>query len=675
MVFTSMQRVPGIFNIIYYNFFVFQKSNECSIVTHMQESFASFWLSRMALVALVVYVYSAIRLWRLAPGILANRLAAVLCLDLAVWALQAALSYAADDPAVTVLLSKAMSWSWPFFAAIAFHLALELSIDWKKINRALQTGLVSAVYATALLFYYLLAGPLLQGAIRRAGYWSVDIAPGLGYSAFSAYYLILNLTSIFLVTRAWHASKAHRERARLALIVVTHAIALVGGFTTDTILEVLSIDFPKVGVLWASVWAVGLNIAMERYGFLAPFSPRDTGLLMDGFVERSMDGIVIGDARGRVIYWNEPLEEMTGIPAEEVIGESLGRLQETLVPDGKPRTSILDAVYHPMRKITDAATKLIEFEIQHRNGQTRWLQTSAFTIPSAEGDILAFIMRDVTRERLATEETLEKLRRQSHAQKMEALGSLAGGIAHDFNNILGGIVGAVSLMEAKSEDASPGLPFDISKELAVISKSVNRAASSVRGLMSFTVNAPQKHEPFRLEESVRRVAELASRTMDRSITIVTSDLPQDALVVGDASRVEQLLLNLVINAGHAMTIMKSSDEARGGAITLSLSRATRDAESNAGQSCSTPESVPYWALTVTDQGVGMDQKTLARAFDPFFTTKDIEQGSGLGLSLVHLVARQHDGFVEAESCPGAGSTFTVYLPAAGCSLDDGQRVS
>lgn len=631
----------------------------------MHESFASFWLSRMAIVALVIYLYSAIKLWRLAPEVLANRLAALLCLDLAVWALQASISYAADDPAVTVWLSKAMSWSWPFFAAIAFHFALELSPAWKKIKRSHRIFIVTTLYAIASLFYYLLAGPLLRGAIRRAGYWSVDIMPGPGYFAFSAFYLILNLAAMVLVARSWHVSKNRKERVRLGIIVITHALALFGGFTTDTILEILGIDFPKVGVLWASVWAIGLNIAMERFGFMAPFSPRDTGLLMDGFIERSMDGIVVSDSRGRVIYWNRPLEEMTGIMAGQAVGESLLRLQGTLVPRGKSRESIVNAVYLPMRDNTQAVTKLVEFEIQHATGQSRWLQTSAFTIPSSSGDILAFILRDVTRERAAAEETLERLRRQSHAQKMEALGSLAGGIAHDFNNVLGGLVGAVSLIEAKTEDAANGQPADISKELGVISKSIKRAAGSVRGLMSFTLNTPQRHEPFRLDESIRHVTELAGRTMDRCITINTGDLPEDAFVIGDSPQVEQLILNLLINAGHAMTIMRPIGDIKGGVINMSLRSVVHEAGAQA----------TYWALAVADEGVGMDEKILARAFDPFFTTKATEQGSGLGLSMVHLTAHQHGGFVEAESEPGAGSTFTVYLPAAISLADCGQGIS
>ncbi|MBU0926753.1 MAG: PAS domain-containing protein [Spirochaetes bacterium] len=629
----------------------------------MQESFASFWLSRMALVALVVYVSSAIRLWALAPNALANRLAALLCADLAVWALQAAISYAADDPAVTVALSRAMSWSWPLFPAIALHFAIEISADKKRLRGAAGKAAVVGIYALAAFLAYMLAGPLLRGAVRRAGYWSVDVLPGPGYSAFSAYYLVANLLGMFLVARNWFLSKSRRERSMLGIIVVTHAIALAGGFTTDTVLEALGVDFPKVGVLWAGVWAVGLNIAMERYGFLAPFSPRVTGLLMDRFIERSMDGIAISDSSGRVIYWNDPLATLTGIPAAEAIGVPLRRLQESLViPD--PSTHGVDQI-ETMARLGDIAMRPLhpmEFKIMHRDGKPRWLQTSAFTIPSAEGEIWAFILRDVTRERRSAEEALERLRRQGHAQKMEALGSLAGGIAHDFNNVLGGIVGATSMIDASLDSADGESPVDISRELDVIRRSVKRATSSVRGLMAFTTDTPRRHEPFSLEESARRMSEFAGRTMGRSIRIRDEGMARGAVVVGDAPQMEQLILNLLINAEHSMTIMRPIGEAGGGVIGLSVKRAEPDeafltAHPDAGPG-------PYWALSVSDEGVGMDERALARAFDPFYTTKDPEHGSGLGLSMVHLIARQHDGFVEASSEPGAGSTFTVYLPAA-----------
>jgi PAS domain S-box-containing protein len=446
-----------------------------------------------------------------------------------------------------------------------------------------------------------------------------------------------------------------------AIIFVTHAIALIGGFTTDTILEALGIDFPKVGVLWASVWAIGLHFAMEKYGFLAPLSPRDTGLLMDRFIERSMDGIMVGGPDGKVIYWNAPLTELTGIPAAEAIGDSMRRLQAKLMPPEQNDTAGPDLAKRFIQSRGNPRQGLIEFEIRRRDGQSRWIQTSAFTIPSAAGDIWAFILRDITGVKTAAAEALERLQRQSHSQRMEALGALAGGIAHDFNNTLGGIVGAVSLIKACREDAAGSEALDFSRELEVIHRSAQRAASSVRGLMAFAMDKPQRNELFNLDEPVRRVVEFASRTFGHSVRVVIGDLVENACVRGDPPQVEQLILNLVINADHAMTIMRPIGAAKGGTITISI-RAVNFDDSFASRH---PESleVRHWALSVSDEGVGMDQKTLARVFDPFFTTKATDQGSGLGLSMVHLIARQHAGFVEAESEPGVGSIFTLYLPS------------
>lgn len=630
----------------------------------MRESFSSFWLSRAALIALVVYVSSAYRIWRLSPRAAVNRLAALLCLDLAVWALQAAVSYAADSPQVTVALSRALSWSWPFFPALGVNFALEINESTRTMKGAIKALVLVALYGSALTFYYLLSWPLLMGAVRRAGYWSVDIRAGLGFSAFSAYYLGLNLIGMYLVAMTWLRSKIPLERKRLGIFVIVHAISLFGGFMTDTILFSLGIDFPKVGVLWAGIWAVGVNVAMERYAFLAPFSPRVMGLLMDRFIERSLDGIMVSDAGGRIIYWNAPLVELTGIRSDEAIGSSMDSIQAMLTPPDALQGSMPDRITDAMKQHPDAPGHLVELEILARDGQIRWLQTSVFTIPTDSGEIWAFILRDSTDQKRIAALTIERMQRQSHAQKMEALGSLAGGIAHDFNNTLGGILGAVSLIRACLDDGDGSQPIDFSRELEVIYQSSQRAASSVRGLMAFTIDTPQKKGQFRLDESVRRVAELVSRTMDRSVRVRLADLPTDAQMNGDAPQIEQLILNLVINAGHSMTIMRPIGAAKGGTITLSICPRDLDEsevppEAKAGR---------YWILSVADQGVGMDKKTLAKAFDPFFTTTATDQGSGLGLSMVHLIARQHGGFVEVESEPGVGSTFSVYLPAAAATV-------
>jgi signal transduction histidine kinase len=249
---------------------------------------------------------------------------------------------------------------------------------------------------------------------------------------------------------------------------------------------------------------------------------------------------------------------------------------------------------------------------------------------------------------------------------MEALGSLVGGIAHDFNNTLGGIVGAVSLMKACLDTDDGSKPLDFTRELEIISRSTQRAAATVRGLMAFASNTPQRNEPFRLDDTLRHIADFAGRTLDRAAHVVVDVTSDEATVIGDAPQVEQLILNLVINAEHAVTFMRPVGAVKGGTISLSLR--SQDPEDDFTVDHPKIAPVRYWALSVSDDGVGMDQHTLARAFDPFFTTKATDLGSGLGLSMAHLIARQHGGFIEGRSEPGCGSTFTVYLPAASVSV-------
>lgn len=174
--------------------------------------------------------------------------------------------------------------------------------------------------------------------------------------------------------------------------------------------------------------------------------------------------------------------------------------------------------------------------------------------------------------------------------------------------------------------------------------------------MAFAKDIPQRSGAFRLGEAAMRVAELARRSMGPPVRIETDGLEAEAWVRGDPLQIEQLILNLVINAEHALTIMRPPGQERGGTIRVSLR--SEDSGRDEGQAA-------YWALTVRDDGVGMDEATAAKVFDPFYTTKGPEQGSGLGLAMAQLIAKQHGGYLGLTSEPGEGSAFTLYLPEDG----------
>jgi len=390
----------------------------------------------------------------------------------------------------------------------------------------------------------------------------------------------------------------------------------------------------------------------------------DAGTLLDEFVARSLDGIVLTDGEGRVARWNYPVVALTGIPADEAIGRPGWELLSEVEPENAAGAARMKASIEAGRPDAEpqGMRRLRETTISRRDGFKRIVQYDYFPIPLTDGAIFAIIARDVTDERRLAEENIERIRKLDHAQKMDAVGTLSGGIAHDFNNTLAGIIGAASLIRQGMEADGATPVSEMSRELDMIERSAKRAASSVRRLLTLTRKRAPEFAVFRLDEALRRVLEFAERSVDQSVTVEGPSEPPEASVLGDEGQVEQLLLNLIINAEHAMTIMRQPEQKRGGAVRLAL-RAFRP---DAAFLQANPDVVDadYWAVSVRDEGVGIPRHIQNSIFDPFYTTKPTDSSSGLGLSMVHAIARQHGGFVDLVSEPGAGAEFIAYLPSA-----------
>lgn len=388
----------------------------------------------------------------------------------------------------------------------------------------------------------------------------------------------------------------------------------------------------------------------------------DAGLLLDEFIAKSLDGIVLTDIGGRVVRWNQPMVSMTGISAEEATGALYWDLRASVEPEGGRTVERLQAMILAVLTGREQSwtRRVQETEIRRRDGSHRFIQSDSFAIPMAEGRILATIARDVTDERRQAEENIERIRKLDHAQKMEAVGTLSGGIAHDFNNTLAGIMGAASLLRQSIDSGIVGEPGDMSRELEIIERSAQRAASSVRRLLMLTRKRSPESVAFRLDDAVRRVCRFAEHSVDHSVRLEVMEPLPEASVTGDSGQVEQLILNLVINAEHAMTTMRQEGARRGGTVTLGL-RQTR-LERSFLDSNPDIEDRAYWAFSVLDEGVGIPRHIQSRIFDPFYTTKPVDNSSGLGLAMIHAIARQHGGFVDVRSELGAGAEFIVYLP-------------
>jgi two-component system cell cycle sensor histidine kinase/response regulator CckA len=260
----------------------------------------------------------------------------------------------------------------------------------------------------------------------------------------------------------------------------------------------------------------------------------------------------------------------------------------------------------------------------------------------ASGEVTAVIemVEDVT-ERLALEQQLQQ------AQKMESVGRLAGGVAHDFNNMLGVILGHAEMALEQTDPAQP-----VYADLAEIRKAAERSSELTRQLLAFARKQTVAPRVLDLNEAVAGMFKMLERLIGEAIDLDWRPGTDLWPVKVDPSQVGQILTNLCVNARDAIADV--------GRVAI----ATRNTTLDPGYCASHAGAVPgeYVELAVSDNGCGIDKETMAKLFEPFFTTKDVGEGTGLGLATVYGIVKQNKGFVEVESEPGEGSTFTVYLP-------------
>jgi signal transduction histidine kinase/CheY-like chemotaxis protein len=284
----------------------------------------------------------------------------------------------------------------------------------------------------------------------------------------------------------------------------------------------------------------------------------------------------------------------------------------------------------------------LEFEFIGLKGTHRWVETRAVPLKSAAGEVMALlgVTRDIT-ERKKLEEQLR------HAQKLEAVGTLTGGIAHDFNNILTSIIGYTDLLSMSITENDQTRGF-----LDQIFAASRRAANLTQNLLAFSRKQITSPGPVNINESIRTVENMLHRLIGEEIELRTSLSDAELTILADAGQMEQVLMNLAVNARDAMP--------GGGTLLITTSVAELDdhyiAHNGYGKAGT------YVVVTVKDSGSGMDARTKRRIFEPFFTTKEMGKGTGLGLSIVHGIVKQHNGYIDCESEPGKGTTFTIYFP-------------
>jgi signal transduction histidine kinase len=248
---------------------------------------------------------------------------------------------------------------------------------------------------------------------------------------------------------------------------------------------------------------------------------------------------------------------------------------------------------------------------------------------------------------ISKEKALEAQLRQ--AQKMEAVGTLAGGIAHDFNNILTALTGYATLLQMRLDETDP-----LRHYVDQIFSASHKASNLTHSLLTFSRRQTASLRPIDIRSVVENTQSLLERLITEDISLVTRFADDRMVVMADTTQIDQILFNLVTNARDAMP--------DGGTITISTDRVSIGDDFVAANGFG--KIGAYAMLSVSDTGVGMDDATRERIFDPFFTTKEFGRGTGLGLSTVYGIVKQHKGYIRVSSLPLQGTTFSIYLPLA-----------
>ncbi|MCU0256570.1 MAG: PAS domain S-box protein [Vicinamibacterales bacterium] len=277
------------------------------------------------------------------------------------------------------------------------------------------------------------------------------------------------------------------------------------------------------------------------------------------------------------------------------------------------------------------------------------LSTRLVRRPDGTPDHCLAQLQDITDRKRLDEERTRLAEQLRQSQKLEAIGSLAGGIAHDYNNLLMVQLGHLAMLQAE-----PGLPAAVADSLAEIEKSTRMAAQLTRQLLAFGRRQVLQIQRLDLNETVGNLSTMLRRVLPEDITFELRTSPSPLWVDADAGSMEQVIVNLVVNARDAMPGGGRLTLATG-AVTFTDTTVPPHADARPGR---------FACLTVADTGRGMDAETQRRIFEPFFTTKDVGKGTGLGLATVYGIVRQHRGWVDVESAPERGAAFRVYFVAA-----------
>ncbi len=347
------------------------------------------------------------------------------------------------------------------------------------------------------------------------------------------------------------------------------------------------------------------------------------------------DCLKVIDTEGRLIDINPAgLQIIKASSPEEVLGRSIIPMIEPEHREDFARTI--------QRVFNQRTTEYLHLKIRDLKGEVHYIEGRYMPLRNPAGETIGIlsISRDITEYKRLESQLY-------HAQKMEAIGQLAGGIAHDFNNMLNAIIGFGSLIDMNLKEDNPNKSY-----IREILKAAERATHLTRGLLTFSRKQPVRFETIELNELIKGFEKILKRIIGEDIKLKTILSEKPVIIMADPGQIEQVLMNLATNARDALP--------DGGTIEIMTSTLQIDEDFIKKHGYGKPGS--YGLIRFSDTGMGMDEITLSKIFEPYFTTKPFGKGTGLGLAIVYGIVKQHDGYINVESSPGKGTTFSIYLP-------------
>jgi PAS domain S-box-containing protein len=390
----------------------------------------------------------------------------------------------------------------------------------------------------------------------------------------------------------------------------------------------------------AVMTAVGFGIAREvRAVERARTKAENEWRTLAAIVAHSDDAVVAASLDGRLTAFNKGAERLYGHSAADMLDLTVPTFSALVIPPGAPGPSVDEVIAR-----LAAGEQGIRFTSRrtHRDGTVMDVSVAVSPIRDKDGNLvgLSSATRDISAQVRAEE-------RAQQTQRMASLGQLAGGVAHDFNNILGIMLSFTAFAEERSTD--PGIRADLAKARLA----GERAVSLTRQLLTFTRQDTVHPEAVDVSAGIAELCAILTRTFDKKVELIVRTAPQPLLVHADAGQIQQVLLNLAVNARDAMP--------DGG--TLIIEAAEADLDEHQTGLYPAPAGGRYVRLLVSDTGIGMSAEVAARVFEPFYTTKPKGSGTGLGLATVYGIVTKAGGSINVYSEPDLGTTFRVYFPA------------